>query len=186
MLVDRIEEGRQGPVERRLNPVTSPNASYSTISCGGTVPDRLQPTLLRRSGFRRRLKRGVTRTIPSSDKRWRWSDGYGARPQTVSSSHTGRALMGHYPWHGGHWTTDGRGHRPGTALLVCCDTYWARRHGTEGAIAREARVNVDDDIAMARLGLLDQQLNTLGYVMAVFQIPVARQGQVKIDMIAWS
>jgi hypothetical protein len=39
---------------------------------------------------------------------------------------------------------------------------------------------------MGRLGLLDQQLDTLRHVMAMFEIPVARQGQVKIDVVAWS
>ena len=69
---------------------------------------------------------------------------------------------------------------------MCGGAYRARRHGTEGAIAREARVNVDDHIPMGRLGLLDQQLDTLRHVMAMFEIPLARQGQVKIDVVARS
>ena len=43
----------------------------------------------------RRWPRFVTRTIPSADKRWRLSDGYGARPRRVSSSSFLMASQGH-------------------------------------------------------------------------------------------
>ena len=67
-----------------------------------------------------------------------------------------------------------------------CGAYRARRQSTKGAITRQAWVKVDNHITIRRLGLLNQQLDTLRYIMAVFEIPVARQGQVKIDVVAWS
>jgi hypothetical protein len=94
--------------------------------------------------------------------------------------------MGHNAWQGGYGATDGRGHRPGGALLVGCGAYRARRYSTEGAITRQAGVKVDNHITIRRLGLLNEQLDTLRYIMAVFEIPVARQGQVKIDVVARS
>ena len=103
--------------------------------------------------------------------------------ESIALIHT---LRSHDAWHSRYRATDGRGHRPGGALLVGCGAYQARRHSTEGAITRQARVNVDDHIAMRRLGLLNQQLDTLRDIMAVFQIPVARQSQVKIDVVARS
>ena len=44
----------------------------------------------------RRWPRSVTRTIPSADKRWRLSDGYGARPRRVSSSSS--LMASRSPW----------------------------------------------------------------------------------------
>ena len=67
-----------------------------------------------------------------------------------------------------------------------CGAYRARRHRTEGAIIRQAWVKVDNHITIRRLGLLNEQLDTLRYIMAVFEIPVAWQGQVKIDVVARS
>ena len=94
--------------------------------------------------------------------------------------------MGHNAWQGGYGATDGRGHCPGGALLVGGGAYRARRQSTEGAITRQAGVDVDNHITICRLGLLNQQLDTLRDVMPVFEIPVARQGQVKIDVVARS
>ena len=87
-------------------------------------------------------------------------------------------------WHGSPWSSDGRGHCPGTALLVYGGTHRARWHGTKRAIGWHTGVKVDDHITMRRLGLLDQALDTLRHIMNVFQIPVAGQGQVKIDVVA--
>jgi hypothetical protein len=49
---------------------------------GGIAMATLIATLL----IMRRWRRSGTRTIPFSDKRWRLSAGYGARPRRVSSS----------------------------------------------------------------------------------------------------
>jgi hypothetical protein len=43
---------------------------------------------------------------------------------------------------------------------------------------------VNDHIAVGGLGVLDEQFDALRHVMAVFQIPVAWQGQVKINVVA--
>ena len=94
--------------------------------------------------------------------------------------------MGHNAWQGGYGAADSRGHRPGGALLVGGSAYRARRQSTKGAITRQAWVNVDNHITIRRLGLLNEQLDPLRYIMAVFEIPVARQGQVKIDVVARS
>src|SRR5262245_49775464 len=97
-----------------------------------------------------------------------------------------QALRRDDPWHGSPRTSDGREPCPGTALLVYGGTHWARWHGTKRAIGWQTGVKVDDHITMHRLGLLEQALDTLRHSMTVFQIPVAGQRQVKIDMVARS
>jgi hypothetical protein len=60
------------------------------------VRSKAVPTLIVTLLLIRRWPRAVTHTIPAADKRWRWSDGDGARPRRVSSSSC--LLASRAPW----------------------------------------------------------------------------------------